>query len=192
MKRVIALVGMIGAGKTVTISALKKRGHDTLKVDYMKIARKFPCDNRLILSKWAWISNWFYNVEKYFLDNPQATNLFVDRSVLEVGIWTDNCKPLLSPLMVSMEEFKLRGYEVTNICLKCEDFNIIQERIKGRLISEPERLNFNEGNPRFLRDLFDLYVQNETLWDIVLDTQDITTDEICNRILRFLNLHENV
>jgi len=188
MKRIITLVGMIGTGKTTTMNALKDQGYDILKVDYIKIASDFPCDNRMILSKWAWISNWFYKIERHFLENPETTDLFVDRSALEVGIWTNNCKSLLAPLMVSMEEFKSRGYEIVNICFKCNDFNIIQEGIKKRLLNEPERLNFNEGNPHFLQDLFNSYLENESLWDFIVDTQDTKTDEVCDSIIRFLNL----
>jgi len=190
MKRVISLVGMIGVGKTTIINALTKMGYDTLSEDYIEGSRNFPCDNRMILSKWAYIANWFYRVEKYFLENPNTTNLFVDRGVIEAGIWTDNCKPLFEPVTISLKEFGLRGYEFVNICLKFDDLDMLQERIRKRLIIEPERLHFNEGNPQFLHDLFRSYTENESLWDLVLSTQNTCTDEICDSILNYLQMKD--
>ena len=186
MKRVVSLVGMLGVGKTTTIKALSNIGYDTLNEDYIDVARNFPCDNRMILSKWAYISNWFYKVERHFLENPTAKTLFVDRGVIEAGIWTATCKPLFEPIMISLKEFKLRGYEVINICLKVDNFDVLQERIKRRLTIEPERLQFNEGNFQFLQDLYRSYAENEWLWDFVLNTQDTSTAEICVRITNFL------
>jgi deoxyadenosine/deoxycytidine kinase len=185
MKRIVSLVGMVGAGKTTTINALRTLGYDTLKEDYIEISNALSCDNRLILSKWAWVSNWFYKVEKYFHNNPSSTLLFVDRNAIEAGLWTDSCKPLFEPIKLSLEEFSSRGYEILKIYLKC-DYAILENRLKSRLLTEPERLKFNENNPQFIQSLYQSYVESESLWNLVIDSHSKNTEQICSTILEYL------
>lgn len=188
MKKIVSLVGMIGAGKTTTINALTALGYDTLKEDYIEMSNVLSCDNRMILSKWAWISNWFYKVEKYFCDNPSSTILFVDRNVIEAGLWTDNCKPLFEPIKLSLEEFSSRGeYEIVKIYLKC-DYAILKDRLKNRLLIEPERLRFNENNPQFIQSLYQSYIESESLWNLVIDSHSKSTQQICSAILEYLGV----
>jgi len=187
MKRVISLVGMLGVGKTTTINALKQLGYGTLKEDYLEISNAISCDNRMILSKWAWISHWFYKVETYFRENPNNTDVFVDRSAIEAGLWTDTCKPLFEPIQLSLNEFCSLGYQMVNICLKC-DYTVLQERLQKRLFVEPIRLRFNENNPQFIQSLYQSYTKAEPIWDLVIDAQTKSTDQICDIIINFLHL----
>jgi len=189
VKRIISIVGMIGAGKTTTINALKQLGYDTLNENYMEDSNSLLHDNRMILSKWAWISNWFCRVEKFFNENPNSTDLFVDRNVIEAGIWTDTCKPLFEPIKLSLEEFGSYGYEIVNICLKC-DYATLQDRIKNRLLIEPIRLKLNENDSQYIQCLYHSYLKNEAIWDFIINSQVLNPEQICHEIINFLNLEK--
>lgn len=182
---IISLVGMIGAGKTSTLHTLSSIGYAVLPENYMDINRNIPCDNRLILSKWSWIADWFYKIRAYTSENPNTTIVFVDRSAVEAGLWTKNCFPLFEPIKKSFFELEDLGYRFFNICLHC-DKQELWRRIQQRIISEPERAQYNECNGEFLEELYNIYTQNENQWDLILDSTNCTPKEVCGQIIKWM------
>jgi len=187
-KIVVSLVGMIGAGKTTALNQLSSMGYPVLAEDYIDAPQKIQCDNRLILSKWAWIANWFYKITHYFKENPDAHFVIVDRNVQEAGIWTSACHPLLNPIQLSLKELSDK-YRFVNICLHC-DYNTIKTRIHDRLKEEPVRNNYNESNISFLDDLYEDYQGNKDLWDHFIDTSCTDAETVCKQIVSHLSVLE--
>lgn len=182
---IISLVGMIGTGKTSALRMLNSMGYATLPENYMEVGSAIPCDNRLILSKWSWIANWFYRIRAYTAENPSTKIVFIDRNAIEAGLWTKNCFSLFEPISQSFSEFERMGYRFFNICLRCEKSEL-RKRIHQRLALEPERRQYNECNEEFLNELYDIYTKTENQWDLILDSTNRTTKEICDQIIEWM------
>ena len=192
-KVVISLVGMIGSGKTAVLKELENRGYPTIDEGYMTSKIRF--DNRLSISKWGWVANWFNNLYDYFNDSPNCHFVFTDRSAMEASLWTQNCYPFKEPLKSSFRELENMGYKFVTICLYCDDV-ILEQRIDSRLKKEPSRKFFNEANKAFINSLNESYKCNIDCWDYVIDTSDISPSKVCDMILnaisQYVKEHERI
>lgn len=182
---IISLVGMIGVGKTSALRMLRSMGYTILPENYIDVNRSIPCDNRLILSKWSWVADWFFKIRAYAAENLNTEIVFVDRSAIEAGLWTQNCFSLFKPIKQSFSELENLGFRFFNICLHCEKSELWR-RIQQRLTLEPERIQYNECNEEFLDELYNIYTQNENQWDLTLDSTYCTTEEICDQIIEWI------
>lgn len=183
---VVSLVGVIGTGKTTAIRRLESAGYAALSEDYVAINQALPCDNRFVLSKWAWIADWFHRIRLFAKQNPEVTLVFTDRSAIEAGLWTERCASLFEPLSQSFSEMEELGYRFVNICLRCDKAQL-WKRIRQRLAVEPIRLNYNEGNELFFNSLYDFYSLHETRWDMVLDTTSCSEVQIFHEIIHYVH-----
>jgi broad-specificity NMP kinase len=181
MQRIVSLVGMLGTGKTTALKQLALCGYSVIPEGYVAISKVLPCDNRFILSKWAWISDWFNKVHEYLTMNPGVPMVIVDRNAIEAGLWTESCTPLFEPLARSLVEFETFDYCVTNICLRCDE-DVLRQRISSRLIVEPQRRDFHESDSVFLFELNKVYAQNEHLWDYIIDTTALSPKQVVDSI----------
>ena len=183
-KNVISIVGMIGTGKTSVINELSRRGYPVLQEEYMSSKIRF--DNRLSISKWSWVGNWFNNLYDFFTENPHSHFVFTDRNALEAGIWTPTCYSFMSPLERSFSEMGEMGFKFVNICLFCNN-EILNERIQSRLILEPYRKDYNEANDVFINTLNNSYESNKDLWDYKIDTSEKSVNRVCDAIIDYIN-----
>lgn len=189
-KTVIALVGMIGAGKTTLINELAKEGYPILPENYMS-DQGYTFDNRLILSKWKWTGNWFERIAGFFDENEKKSYVFTDNSALVSGLWTAHCTPLMNPIQVSFDELKKMSFNFIHVAIHCNK-DILLKRIQERLITEPARLKYNENNMVYVDDLYDQYQQHVNLWDYQLDSTYKTPQELKAELLTFLKNNMNM
>lgn len=183
-KTVVSLVGMIGAGKTTLLDELVKDGYETLPEGYISNQGYF-FDNRLILSQWRWIAEWFGKVATFFDENKEKSYVFVDSCAIISGIWTSHCHSLLAPIQESFNELKKMSFEFINVEIYCEK-EILFKRIDNRLKIEPIRLQYNEDNKEFINELYEQYRKNTYLWDYQLDSTNKTPQELKIELLEFL------
>ncbi len=183
-KTVISLVGMIGSGKTTLLNELIKDGYETLPEGYIT-KQGYSFDNRLILSQWKWIGNWFERVVTFFEENEKKTYVFVDSSALVSGIWTSHCTPLFQPLQISFDELRKLSFDFINIELYC-DKEVLIRRIQERLKIEPIRRQYNETNIEFINDLYLQYQNHTYLWDYRLNSTNRTSKELKDELINFL------
>ena len=179
-KIVVSLVGMIGCGKTSALQELMKRRYPVLEEGYMTSKIRF--DNRLLISKWFWVANWFNNLYDYFNDHPDCHLVFTDRSALEAGLWTPVCYPLKIPLETSLKEMEAMGYNFINIYLYCDD-ETLKKRIAARLNEESSRKLFNEDNEAYIDKLNRSYKEHIDSWRYVIDTTKVSPSEVCDMII---------
>jgi len=183
-KTVISLVGMIGSGKTTLLNELIKDGYETLPEEYI-IKKGYSFDNRLILSQWKWIGNWFEKVVTFFEENEKSTYVFVDSSALVSGIWTSHCNPLFEPIQISFDELRKLSFDFINIELYC-DKEVLIRRIQERLKTEPIRIQYNETNMEFINDLYFQYQNHKHLWDYRINSTNRTSRELKDELINFL------
>ena len=183
-KLVISLVGVVGTGKTTLLRRAEQDRYPVINEDYIAVSGT-QYDNRLIMSKWSWIAHWFEKVSQFFRDNPGCSFVFVDRNVIEAGMWTSNCLPLYSPIEAALKELECLGYTFININVKCSK-EIVLERVAKRLEIEPERKSFNESNPKFVRDLFESYSKHSSFWDYELDSTNEDAEKLYCKLLEYL------
>lgn len=179
-KIVISLIGMIGCGKTSALKELAKRGYPVIEEGYMSSKIRF--DNRLSISKWFWVANWFNVLYDYFDDHPECHLVFTDRSAMEAGLWTPVCYPFKMPLETSFKELELMGYDFVNIYLFCDD-ETLKSRIALRLNMEPHRKLFNEGDAAFIDELNKSYKSLIDSWSYVIDTSKASPAKVCEMII---------
>lgn len=184
-KYVFAITGPIGAGKTTTLSHIKKLGYTVIKENYME-SDLFGIDNVFILSKWNWVSNWFNRTIHTFNTHDQVISIFSDRSPLEAGIWSKNCFLLLPALKHSFFELAQLGINCVHICLSC-DLDILKNRIDNRLKKQPFRKKYKEDNLPFINELYHRYIEFSHLWDYNFDTGVNSPEIVANFIIDIVN-----
>jgi len=168
---VVSFIGPSGSGKSTAILALSKK-HAILQEKYMELNRH-QLDNRLMLSKWAYIQYWFDGV----LQSKAATGvnlLLTDRCPLDTCAYVrEGRAELLSVLMTATRELGSLNVKMMMILLTAP-FDILQGRISLRLKNEPARLNYNEGVIDHNRRAYSFYTENTHLWDRIIDTSTVS------------------
>ncbi len=185
MKNVIILTGMISTGKTTLLNELANEGYKTLSEGYATTDKPL-FDNRLILSQWKWIGEWFEKIMLFFNQNKEQSYVFVDNSPLFSAIKTPYCFPLLESVQASMKELQDMSFHFIHIELYC-DRKILQKRIQNRLKAEPFRLQYNENNEAFLDTLYSQFQQYTQLWDYHLNSANKTPQELKTELLNLLS-----
>jgi hypothetical protein len=137
---VVSFVGPSGSGKTSAMKQLVER-YSVLEERYMELNR-FEIDNQLVTSKWAYFSYWFTGI---FDAQKKGTELILtDRCPLDCCAYlsSDNThlKEVLKMSFGELNALNILHYMV----LVTADFNILQARIKSRLMIESNRANYHE------------------------------------------------
>ncbi|WP_291037026.1 hypothetical protein [Dyadobacter sp. 50-39] len=146
-----------------------------LEEKYMEL-NTMQLDNRLLVSKWTYISYWTNAIIKAKLDGHSL--ILTDRCPL------DNCayigakgKALLDLVEICFSELKELNIEIVPV-LVTADFNTLQSRIDRRLVNEPGRALYNENDIEHNRSAYDFFHLNMRLWSQVIDTTEKHPDEV--------------
>jgi thymidylate kinase len=177
--KVISLVGPSGAGKTTVLEKLKSN-YTTNKEMYMELNRH-GLDNRLLVSKWLYIGNWFDQILEHFHSGEEL--VVTDRSPLDTCAYVSkDATVLLELVLSSFNELSNLGIEFKTI-LVTGDFGTLQERINARLKSEPARLQYNEADTTHNKKAHDFYVNNNhNLFTAMIDSTKTTPEEQAGEI----------
>jgi thymidylate kinase len=176
--KVVSLVGPSGAGKTTVLKKLKSN-YTTNKEMYMELNRH-SLDNRLVVSKWLYVGNWFDQILEHFHSGKKL--VITDRSPLDTCAYVSNDATVLLELVLSsFNELSKLGIEFKTI-LVTGDFDILQGRINARLKLEPARLEYNEDNTTHNKNAHDFYVNNQNLFTAMIDSTKTTPEEQASEI----------
>jgi predicted ATPase len=171
---VISFVGPSAAGKSTALNALAQNYH-VLQERYVELNRH-QLDNRLVLSKWAYIHYWFDAVLQ--AQNDGITFLLTDRCPLDTCAYVrDERSTLLAVLITSMNELAALGITVRKV-LTTAPFDVLKARILSRLTTSPERICYNEADDAHNRYAYDFYSQQASLWDRVIDTSEFSQSAV--------------
>jgi thymidylate kinase len=173
--QVIAFAGPSGTGKSTALRGLAKK-YCVIQEKYMDLNRH-SLDNRLFLSKWAYIHYWFDKV----LEARAAGESLVltDRCPLDTCAYVGATRrpSLISIVSVSMAELETRGIVVRTI-LAMAPFSVLQSRIERRLASEPLRRNYHEQSLSHNRRVYAFYRRYSRLWDSTVATATVRASEM--------------
>lgn len=171
---VISFVGPSGSGKSTAMKALCTH-YEVLQERYIALNR-YSLDNRLLLSKWAYIQYWFDGVLE--ARGREASMLLTDRCPLDTCAYVrEKQSELVQVLETSISELKQIGIAVRTV-LATAPFDILQARIESRLGSEPERLSYNEASIEHNRRAYDFYSDYKRLWDRTIDTSKVSKAQL--------------
>ena len=171
---IVSFVGPSGSGKSSAIKEVVSE-YKVLPEKYMEL-NQHGLDNRLMLSKWAYINYWFDNV--LLAKTSKIDLLLTDRCPLDTCAYVRNgSQELLQVLQLSIDELMERDIFVKKI-LVTADFEILQTRIENRLKIDRRRVDYNEENIAHNRRAYDFFANNEYLWDRKIDTCDISKMEV--------------
>lgn len=170
---VISFIGPSGVGKTTALNALGNR-YNVLKEKYMEL-NIHGLDNRLMLSKWNYINNWFNEILKY--RESGINTLLTDRSPIDPCAYVRNdSKSLLRTILTSYDEMSEMEIYIKKIYVTC-DFEVLQERVTKRLENETQRLKYNEDKREHNLRAFEFYENNREYWDDSIDTTKLDEEE---------------
>jgi predicted ATPase len=171
---VISFVGPSGSGKSTVMDALAEK-YEVLEERYMELNRH-QLDNRLMLSKWAYIQYWFDSVLQSKAKG--VTLLLTDRCPLDTCAYVrEGRSELLDVLTTAINELSALGISVQKV-LVTAPFDILQTRIDLRLKIDTRRLNYNEADASHNRRAYDFYSENIQLWDRVIDTSIVAQPDL--------------
>lgn len=170
---VVAFSGPSGSGKSTAMKALEAT-YRVLSERYMELNRHH-LDNRLVLSKWAYIQYWFDGVLQARADG--ATLLLTDRCPLDTCAYVSHGRSaLLELLTASMNELRGRNITVRKI-LVTAPFEVLQARIVARLEVDARRRNYHEADEQHNRSAYDFYSEHN-LWDRLVDTSTTSQSDL--------------
>jgi len=171
---VISFVGPSGAGKSTAMKALAAK-YEVLQERYMELNRHH-LDNRLMLSKWAYIQYWFDSVLQSKAKG--VTLLLTDRCPLDTCAYVrEGRSELLVVLTTTINELSALGISVQKI-LVTAPFDVLQTRINARLKIDNRRLNYNEADVSHNRRAFEFYSENARLWNKEIDTSKVAQSDM--------------
>lgn len=132
---VISFVGPSGSGKSTAMQALTAK-HEVLQERYMELNRH-QLDNRLMLSKWAYIQYWFDGVLQSKAHGDSL--LLTDRCPLDTCAYVrEGRSELLNVLTTAINELPALGISVLKVLITAR-FDILQTRIDSRLKTNTRR-----------------------------------------------------
>ena len=171
---VISLIGPSGGGKSTAIKTLSA-DHEVLQERYMEL-NCHQLDNRLLLSKWAYIQYWFDGVHKARANGQNL--LLTDRCPLDTCAYVlEGRSALLDILKIAINELETLSIRVRTILITA-DFGVLQTRINRRLADEPRRHEYNEADISHNRRAFDFYSENTQQWDRLINSTQKTESEL--------------
>lgn len=171
---VISFVGPSGSGKSTAMQALAAK-YEILQERYMELNR-YQLDNRLMLSKWAYIQYWFDSVLQSKAKGDSL--LLTDRCPLDTCAYVRKGRfELLDVLTTSLNELSSLGISMQKV-LVTAPFDILQARIDSRLKTDTRRLSYNEGDVEHNRRAYEFYSENAQLWDRVIDTSIVAEPDL--------------
>ncbi len=171
---IISFVGPSGSGKSTAMQMLASK-YQILQERYMELNRH-QLDNRLMLSKWAYIQYWFDSVLQSKANGD--TLLLTDRCPLDTCAYVREGRfELLNVLTTSINELSALGISVQKV-LVTAPFDILQTRINLRLKTDTRRLSYNEEDVEHNRRAYEFYSENAQLWDRIIDTSIVAKPDL--------------
>jgi len=177
---IVALEGAHGVGKSKIINELQKNGNTILQEKFM--TQEIP-----FLSKFSTYSQtlnlvtWVKDVLEY--KRRGCKLLFTDRSPYTTLIYGSEqiYSELVKKLLTELKEANIDIVTVHITCEKEEHWN----RILARLISEPERSEYNEQSREwfeYTREMYNKYTWNHVVDNDILSNTVKTIEDLASSI----------
>jgi thymidylate kinase len=166
MTEVFILVGPSGSGKSTIVQQVK---NNVFKINsrYL-ILNKNNIDNKLLLSKWLYIGSWFNQIVALHIKGTAI--VLSDRCPIDTVAYAEDGDLLLDPVLRTFQEIELLGIKVSLIYIRV-DMHTLIERIRARILREPERERYHELNFEYLKKTIDFYEKNKLLWNNTVENE---------------------
>lgn len=145
MNHVFCLEGVHAAGKSSLVTFMKSLNYHTSIENFEKIGQFEPTD---FLTECYWICGWFKRVANELDTATPANPIIVDRSPYSALMY---CKPeakesLHKIIEAGFAELYAKYTLSVHVMMVCVPDDVLFERIRSRLESEPARRTYGEDN----------------------------------------------
>lgn len=161
--KVYSFIGPIASGKTTMIESIQK---NIVKLDenYIELD-KYNIDNRLIISKWAFINSWFQRILECNFNN--ISSVVTDRCPYDAIPYAKMGTYLFNAINESFKELENIGIDIKIIYIR-SDISIIQDRVELRIKDDIRRNNYHELDIMYLQKTIYFYESNIDMWHEVI------------------------
>lgn len=136
-----------------------------------------------------WVSGWFQRI-LFEASKGGNTVLITDRSPISAVFYTQKgLGALLAPLIsAQIQELREAGVEIYTVHIKC-DTEVLWDRVKQRLVLEPERAMYKEDSTDWLNEVkafYDLFPG----WDFTVENNSNDRDcfkDLCSHIVSLVS-----
>lgn len=171
---VLSLIGPSASGKSTVLNQLRDK-HEVLEEKYMDL-NKFKLDNRLLISKWAYLNYWLNNI--ILAKNEGLKFIITDRCPYDTCAYvTNHSEELFKILLESFNELNKIDIDIKTI-LMTADFDTLQERIDVRIQVEKNREFYNEKNTIHNQNAYNFFKSKKSYWDYIVDTTLMTKNDV--------------
>jgi thymidylate kinase len=171
---VICIEGSHGSGKSTLCKRFESAGYEVLDEAFLDMP-DYALHPQSLLMETAWVCSWFQRILKHAKDESNAMavdangrqKVFIaDRSPFSAVYYSKNKGELLEPLIREhiCEVKAAANIEIHTLLVNVEK-EVLWNRIQQRLLREPERAKYNEGNREWMERTVKFYQTFE--WDMV-------------------------
>jgi thymidylate kinase len=166
---VYAIVGSCGAGKTTLLESMPKKikVHKEGYVEHDSVVGFI--DNRTYLSKLRYLNGWFQ--EMIQRKKRRTKRILSDRCPFDACAYVSNERMQHDMVQAYMTDLQsVFDISVKTIYLRVP-FSMIKKRVQERLVREPWRKKYHEGDERFLRKTWSYYEKYKSEWDYIIPNE---------------------
>mmetsp|Transcript_3058 Transcript_3058/g.3789 ORF Transcript_3058/g.3789 Transcript_3058/m.3789 type:complete len:247 (-) Transcript_3058:105-845(-) len=197
---VICLEGCHACGKTELCKRFERDGFRVLDEGFLDMPTSSPkLHPQSLTMENFWVCSWFQRILSHAAEieaegGSHKNHIFIaDRSPLSAVFYSRHGELLLPLIKKQMEEIKAAaGVEIVTTHINVDD-GVLWERIKARLLLEPERTQLKEDTYEWMKQVRSFYDNFE--WDIEVDNTEEDQSKSLNKLmhkllLRFCNKSE--
>jgi len=179
--RVVCIEGPHGTGKTTTCRFIESYDYPVLDEMFMNMP-KLGLKNQGTFMETFWLVDWFKNVVEFRQKHPDTKVVVTDRSPWSAVAYAPDSDVLELLIMKMMRELREIGIIIETVYLKTSP-EILWKRIQDRLLKEPERAKFNEGDRDHMERTLDFY--NGRGWHYTVDNDNDHLSS-CRSVLKII------
>lgn len=189
---IVALEGCHGCGKTALCEEFEAQGYRVLDEAFLDMP-SYALHPQSLLMETSWVCSWFERVlriadrlrQQDASGNATGPQVYIaDRSPFSAVLYSANGKLLEPVIREQMREVqRFANVQFYNVHVRVER-SLLWQRIKERLMREPERMRYNEHKQEWMDKTLEFY--DSFPWDLTVRNDEHGVATIADRISTLL------